>query len=169
MDGGFKWYSLRQVSRRFLPDLDWGLQEYVLLSLVSHFPNFFLVCQLGCTACSDGTGVCIACADGFTQNANDKTKCTAESTKSSSGAVCPNGSFGDGSAQCKSCDPACATCNGATSNDCLTCASGTYVFNGTCVSASSTGVCDGGSLIADNNKGACDSKFILICVITGFQ
>ncbi|KAF9026747.1 growth factor receptor domain-containing protein [Hymenopellis radicata] len=115
------------------------------------------ICQLGCTSCSDGTGVCIACADGFTQNANDKTKCTAESTKSSSGAVCPDGSFGDGSAQCKSCDPACKTCNGATSNNCLTCASGTYVFNGTCVSASSTGVCDGGSLIADNNKGACDT------------
>ncbi|SJL15778.1 uncharacterized protein ARMOST_19283 [Armillaria ostoyae] len=92
-------------------------------------------CQLGCSACADSTGVCLTCKTGFTQDGNDKTKCDAPQSTTSSG----------------------TKCTGATSNDCTLCATGSYTFNGSCVSASSTGVCEGTNLIADNNKHVCDA------------
>ncbi|KAL0580351.1 hypothetical protein V5O48_001688 [Marasmius crinis-equi] len=126
-------------------------------------PGFFLsstgdchTCQLGCSSCADGTGVCQTCKPGFTQDANDKTKCNPSQSVTGTGTVCPDGSFSDGT-KCQACSPSCRTCRGATSNDCVICASGTYAFNGGCVAADGNGVCQGTNLIADNNKVACDT------------
>ncbi|THV06947.1 hypothetical protein K435DRAFT_772951 [Dendrothele bispora CBS 962.96] len=114
------------------------------------------ICQLGCTSCADGTGECLSCASGFTQDGNDKTKCEAVPSTTSDGTVCPDNSFGSGSS-CQPCSSSCQTCNGGTSNDCIICKSGTYKLNGACVSADGNGVCAGSSLIADNNKHECDT------------
>ncbi|KAF9487988.1 hypothetical protein BDN71DRAFT_547912 [Pleurotus eryngii] len=114
------------------------------------------LCQLGCDRCADGTGVCLACKSGFTQDANDRTKCTPVPTSTSSGTICPQGSFANG-ATCSPCSPSCQSCTGGTSNDCSVCAPNTFAFNGGCVRASADGVCEGSSRIADNNKGSCDA------------
>ncbi|KAF8898212.1 insulin-like growth factor binding protein [Gymnopilus junonius] len=127
-------------------------------------PGFFLtstgdcqVCQLGCSQCSDGTGECVSCKQGFTQNANDKTKCDPLPSSTSSGTVCPDGSFSAG-AQCSPCSPSCRTCTGPSSNQCILCAQGTYLFNSNCISADTNGVCQGtNGMIADNNKNECDT------------
>ncbi|KAF9264245.1 hypothetical protein L218DRAFT_926619 [Marasmius fiardii PR-910] len=113
-------------------------------------------CQLGCSSCADGTGVCQTCKPGFTQDANDKTKCNPAQSTTNTGTVCPDGSFSDGT-KCQPCSPSCRTCRGSTSNDCVICASGTYAFNGSCVAADANGVCQGTNLIADNNKVSCDT------------
>ncbi|KAJ7746496.1 TNFR/NGFR cysteine-rich region family protein [Mycena maculata] len=114
------------------------------------------ICQIGCTACADGTGECTTCKSGFTQDANDNTKCDAPPSTTSTGTLCPNGAFADG-ANCTPCSSACKTCTAGTSTDCVECAAGTYLLNGACVSASATGVCAGSSLIANNDKLECDS------------
>ncbi|KAF7291999.1 Growth factor receptor domain-containing protein [Mycena indigotica] len=114
------------------------------------------VCQIGCSACADGSGECTTCKNGFTQDANDKTKCNALPEVNSAGTTCPPGSFADGQ-NCSPCSPSCKTCTGGTSNDCVLCASGTFTLNNTCVSADTNGVCQGTSLIANNNKAECDS------------
>ncbi|KAF7323850.1 Growth factor receptor domain-containing protein [Mycena kentingensis (nom. inval.)] len=114
------------------------------------------MCEIGCSACADGSSECTACKTGFTQDANDRTKCNASPSVSSSGNTCPPGSFADG-ANCSPCSPSCKTCTGPTSNDCILCASGTFLLNNTCVSADNNGVCAGTALIANNNKGECDS------------
>ncbi|KAF7348623.1 Extracellular matrix protein FRAS1 [Mycena venus] len=126
-------------------------------------PGFFLtstgdcsICQIGCTACTDGTGVCTACKSGFTQDANDRTKCNPPPSITSSGTLCPPGAFSDGT-NCTPCSSSCQTCTAGTSNDCVECAAGTYLLNGACVSADANGVCEGSALIADNNKLECDS------------
>ncbi|KAJ7056178.1 TNFR/NGFR cysteine-rich region family protein [Mycena amicta] len=126
-------------------------------------PGFFLtnngdcsICEIGCTACADGSGECTTCKNGFTQDANDRTKCNAVPEINSSGTTCPPGSFADG-ANCSPCSPSCKTCTGETSNDCVQCATGTFLLNSTCVSADANGVCQGTSLIANNNKVECDS------------
>ncbi|KAJ6572174.1 insulin-like growth factor binding protein [Mycena capillaripes] len=126
-------------------------------------PGFFLtstgdcsICQIGCTACTDGTGVCTACKSGFTLDANDRTKCDAPPSITSSGTLCPPGAFSDGT-NCTPCSASCKTCTAGTSNDCVECAAGTYLLNGACVSADANGVCAGSLLIADNNKLECDS------------
>ncbi|KAF9073970.1 hypothetical protein BDP27DRAFT_1288346 [Rhodocollybia butyracea] len=127
------------------------------------------ICAIGCSACADLTGECQTCKSGFTQDANDKTLCDAEPTSTSSGTVCPDGSFGSGGT-CSTCSPSCQTCNGPTSNDCIICASGSYAFNGSCVTANSGGVCAGTGLIADNNKKECDAcgAKCTSCEIPGF-
>lgn len=114
------------------------------------------VCQLGCTQCADGTGDCISCKSGFTQNANDRTKCLATQATTSTGTVCPDGSFSNGTA-CAPCAPLCQTCSGPASSDCVVCGAGQYTLNGACVSTDANGVCQGSALIADNNKHECDS------------
>ncbi|KIP07475.1 hypothetical protein PHLGIDRAFT_29978 [Phlebiopsis gigantea 11061_1 CR5-6] len=113
-------------------------------------------CQLGCTQCADSTGDCIACKTNFSLNANDRTKCIAQQSTTSTGTVCPDGSFSNGTA-CTPCSPLCSTCSGATSSDCIICGAGQYSLNGNCVSADGNGVCQGSTLIADNNKHECDS------------
>ncbi|KAF8067687.1 TNFR/NGFR cysteine-rich region family protein [Lyophyllum atratum] len=115
-----------------------------------------MFCQLGCSQCADGTGVCTVCKSGFTQNPNDRTKCNPPQSTTSTGTVCPDGSFSSGSA-CTPCSPSCQTCTGGTSNDCIVCASGQYSFNGACVGVNSDGICQGSKLIADNNKQECDA------------
>lgn len=115
------------------------------------------MCQAGCTQCADGTATCIACKQGFTQDANDKTKCNALPSTTTTGTRCPDGSFSAG-AQCAQCSPSCRTCTGPSSNDCVLCASGSYLFNGNCVQANSDGVCQGtNGMFADNNKNECDT------------
>ncbi|KAG5722304.1 Protein MAM3 [Termitomyces sp. T112] len=114
------------------------------------------VCQLGCTACQDGTGICTTCKSGFTQNQNDRTKCDPPQSVTSSGTICPDGSFSNGSG-CTRCASSCDKCTGGTSNDCIVCASGLYSLNGACVSADSNGICSGTNMIADNNKVECDA------------
>ncbi|KAI6123178.1 growth factor receptor domain-containing protein [Pisolithus croceorrhizus] len=114
------------------------------------------ICQLGCAECAAGSGDCITCQSGFTQNANDRTMCNAVSQTTSSGTTCPDGSYSNGSS-CEPCATECQTCTGSTSNDCVICASGTYSLNGSCVQTNSVGVCQGSSLIANNNKHECDT------------
>lgn len=131
------------------------------LSLVQWFANcliFQSVCQIGCTQCSDGTGTCTSCKTGFSQDANDRTKCNPPTQSTNAGQACPNGSFASG-ASCSPCSSSCQTCTGGTANDCVVCASGLFTLNGACVSANADGVCQGSNLIADNNKRECDSAF----------
>ncbi|KDR81943.1 hypothetical protein GALMADRAFT_114788 [Galerina marginata CBS 339.88] len=126
-------------------------------------PGFFLtstgdcqVCQLGCTQCSDGTGACLACKQGLTQDPNDKTKCDLLPAATTTGTICPERSFSTG-AQCALCSPSCRSCTGPSSSECVVCASGQYLFNGSCVEANADGVCEGtNGMIADNNKNECD-------------
>src|SRR5258707_15237404 len=76
------------------------------------------VCQLGCTQCADGSGDCTTCKSGFSQDANDRTRCVKVATRTNPGGVlCPDGSFASGT-QCSKCSPSCSTCTGPTSNDC---------------------------------------------------
>ncbi|EPQ50569.1 growth factor receptor domain-containing protein [Gloeophyllum trabeum ATCC 11539] len=126
-------------------------------------PGFFLdsngdcsVCELGCTSCADGNGDCLTCASGFTIDANDRTKCIAPQSTTSTGTTCPDGSFSNGTV-CTPCSTECQTCKGPTSNDCIICGNGRYALNGTCVPADGNGVCEGSSLIANNDKHECDS------------
>ncbi|KAI8974261.1 hypothetical protein BD414DRAFT_424620 [Trametes punicea] len=114
------------------------------------------VCGLGCTQCADGNGDCISCKSGFTQDANDRTQCFAAQATTSTGTVCPDGSFSNGTS-CEPCSPLCQTCSGPTSNDCIICGAGKYTLNGNCVGTDGNGVCDGSSLVADNNKHECDA------------
>lgn len=115
-------------------------------------------CELGCDQCESGSGICTACASGFTQDANDRTKCNAATSVTTSGTQCPDGSFSNGTA-CAACSTSCTTCNGPTSNDCIVCANGQYKLNGTCVTTDTNGVCSGSSMIANNNKHECDCEY----------
>ncbi|KAJ7034556.1 TNFR/NGFR cysteine-rich region family protein [Mycena alexandri] len=126
-------------------------------------PGFFLtdagdcsICELGCTSCAPSTGICTACKTGFTQDANDKTKCNPPPSITTTGTTCPDGAFANGQ-NCAPCSGSCKTCTAGTSNDCVQCAAGTYLFNGACVSADANGVCAGSALIANNDKLECDS------------
>ncbi|KAF8626282.1 hypothetical protein AX15_004954 [Amanita polypyramis BW_CC] len=115
------------------------------------------VCQPGCAQCADTTGTCVACKSGYTQDANDPTKCNPVRATISSTTTCPDGSFSNG-AQCGPCSLSCQTCTGPSSNECATCANGKYIFNGNCVDADGNGVCEGANgMIADNNKKECDT------------
>jgi len=128
-------------------------------------PGFFLdgngdcaVCQLGCQQCADGSGICVTCKQGFTQDANDRTKCDAVQSVTSSGTVCPDGSFSNGSS-CQPCSSSCSTCSGPTSNNCIICGNGQFSLGGSCVPTDGNGVCAGSSMIANNNKHECDSEY----------
>ena len=70
---------------------------------------------------------------------------------------CPNG---DSSPTCCKCDPACDTCTGPLSTDCIRCSLGRSLNNKTCFPVNSTnGVCEGAGNMVDNRvKGKCDSK-----------
>ena len=128
-----------------------------------NIPSFFFliiltVCELGCSQCADGTSTCTSCKQNFTQNANDNTKCIPLPSVTSAGTTCPDGSFSNGQ-QCSACSPSCSTCNGPSSNDCIVCATGQSLFNGSCVSTNADGVCEGSNgMIANNNKQECDSE-----------
>ncbi len=124
------------------------------------FLSLFAVCQIGCTACADGSGACQTCKPGFSRDANDATKCNPPAQATNNGVVCPSGSFSNGTSSCAPCASACQTCTGPTSNDCIVCASGLFTLNGACVSANADGICQGSNLIADNNKRECDSKSV---------
>ncbi|TFK34913.1 insulin-like growth factor binding protein [Crucibulum laeve] len=115
------------------------------------------VCQFGCSECADTSGSCTSCKKGFTRNSSDQSKCDALPPASSDGEACPSNTFGDG-INCTACSSSCATCKGPTSNDCTACATGSYMFNGSCVGADSDGVCVGsGGFIADNVRQQCST------------
>ncbi|CAA7268508.1 unnamed protein product [Cyclocybe aegerita] len=126
-------------------------------------PGFFLtsggdcqVCKIGCTQCSDGSGECTSCKSGFTLNTNDRTQCNPIQQATTSGQVCPEGSFSNGGS-CSPCSSVCQSCTGGSSNDCVVCAPNLFTLNGACVPANSDGICQGVDLIADNNKRECDT------------
>lgn len=128
------------------------------LFLINVAQELWLVCQPGCSQCADTTGTCIQCKQGFSINAADNTKCDIVQKPTSTGQTCPDGSFSDGSS-CSVCSSACKTCTGPTSNDCVACAAGKYMFNGNCVSANGDGSCEGTTgMIANNLKGECDGE-----------
>ena len=127
-------------------------------------PGFFLdgngdcsVCELGCQQCADGSGICVTCKQGFTQDANDRTKCDSVQSVTTTGTVCPDGSFSDG-ATCQPCSPSCSTCSGPTSNNCIQCGNGQFTLGGSCVPTDGNGVCTGSSMVGNNNKHECDSE-----------
>ena len=89
---------------------------------------------------------------------NDKTLCDPPPSLTLDGNVCPNGAFSDGQ-QCALCSQSCSTCDGPSSNNCIVCASGQSMFQGSCVKVGTNGVCAGtGGMIADNNKQQCDGE-----------
>lgn len=124
------------------------------------------VCQIGCSSCTDISAVCTTCQNGFTADANDKTKCdplpsTIPGTTAGTTQPCPDGSFSTGQ-QCAVCSPSCGTCSGPSSNNCTGCPIGQFLFGGNCVGVSANGVCQGtNGMIADNNKKECDSALTL--------
>ena len=94
----------------------------------------------------------------FTINQNDDTKCDALPAKTTTGTLCPDGSYSAGK-QCALCSTTCTTCYGATSKKCIACSSGLSQFQGRCVPVGPDGVCVGtGGMIVDNNKQECDGK-----------
>ncbi|KAH9984463.1 insulin-like growth factor binding protein [Russula vinacea] len=141
--------------------LDHRIQRHSMRNLCSRILlgwEWQLCClRLGCQQCADGSGICVTCKQGFTQDANDRTKCDAVQSVTSSGTVCPDGSFSNGST-CQPCSPSCSTCSGATSNECIVCGNGQFSLGGSCVPTNGNGVCDGSSMVANNNKHECDSE-----------
>ncbi|PAV23032.1 growth factor receptor domain-containing [Pyrrhoderma noxium] len=132
------------------------------------------VCQLGCSSCLDSTGIYSAYESGFTLSSTDSTKCTPQSSVTSTRTVCTDGSFSGGTA-CTACNALCSTCTGSTGNDCIVCGSGRYKFNGSCVNVDSNGVCQAGltagnGFVADNNKKECEAcpEKCTACGITSF-
>lgn len=146
--------------------LAFSLPPLAIVKVCFPVPSFFfcyqaytgnIVCQLGCTQCVAGTGACTSCQSGFTQDPNDPTLCNPVQQSTNTGTACPDGSFANGGS-CSICSPSCKTCNGATSNNCILCANGSFMSNGSCLTTDGNGVCEGSSLIADNNKHECDSE-----------
>ncbi|KAJ7245392.1 insulin-like growth factor binding protein [Mycena haematopus] len=122
-------------------------------------PGFFLTSTGDCSnrlhRVHGRDGVCTACKTGFTQDANDRTKCDARQASRRRGRSVPLVRSRTGRTARRA--HLVQDVYGGTSNDCVQCAAGTYLFNGACVSADANGVCAGSALIADNNKLECDS------------
>jgi hypothetical protein len=132
-----------------------------LICSFSYLLTIVTVCKTGCSQCADGTGNCISCVTGFDQDRSDPTKCDPLD-KLTNGTSCAPQAFGNGQL-CSRCSPACQTCNGPSSNNCVICAStGSNIqslFNNHCVSVNSDGICQGtNGMIADNNKQQCESE-----------
>jgi hypothetical protein len=135
--------------------------------LLMNFPNLTLVpvCSLNCLTCSSISGQCLSCKQGFTLSTNDPTRCNPLPQSTSSGSLCPDGSFApQGSSTCQVCDSSCKSCIGPSSGECSECAQGSFMLRGgngqgTCVRADTGGQCQGsGGLVADNIKKECDSE-----------
>ncbi|KAH8828150.1 TNFR/NGFR cysteine-rich region family protein [Flagelloscypha sp. PMI_526] len=131
------------------------------------------VCQIGCATCSGPSGACSACKQGFSLDPSDQTKCNPPQSATSTGQICPDGSFSSGG-QCTPCNGACGTCTAGTANDCVVCAQGLFKNpQGQCVSANGDGVCDGsnGALVVDNVKKECEAcgAKCTSCKISGFN
>uniref|UniRef100_A0A0X3NUK1 EGF-like domain-containing protein n=1 Tax=Schistocephalus solidus TaxID=70667 RepID=A0A0X3NUK1_SCHSO len=126
-------------------------------------------CLKGCTDASAST--CVDCKAGWKATQSNVSKsgkhcadideCSDSSHNCQLGTYCVNI---EGSFNCKSCAPSCATCHGPTSLDCLTCASGYQLANSECIdinecSAEST-VCRGEHEKCVNTPGSyrCDCE-----------
>jgi hypothetical protein len=133
-------------------------------------------CELGCDQCEDGSGICTSCAEHFSQDANDRTKCDSATVVTNTGTRCPDGGFSNGTT-CLQCSTSCQTCNGPTSNDCIICANAQFKLNGSCVTTDASGVCSGSTMIANNNNHQCDGAYcaaffalqvlIILCSLSG--
>ncbi|ORY26154.1 insulin-like growth factor binding protein [Naematelia encephala] len=136
-----------------------------------------LACPLGCDSCTlksgtDNAAVCTSCASGLSLSSAGTATCVAKGS-------CSDGQyFDESSSSCKSCSPACKTCTGPSTSDCLACASPRASLNGTCVGYdSSNGVCDSslsglqGVFVVDNEQSLCEAcpAGCLTCFIPSFS
>ncbi|TYJ59030.1 hypothetical protein B9479_000019 [Cryptococcus floricola] len=123
-----------------------------------------LACPLGCTSCTlqsstNSTASCTSCSSTLSLSTAVPATCTT-STGS-----CSDGTYYDSStSSCESCSPACSTCTGPSTSDCLACASPRVHLQGSCVGYdASTGVCDSaltqldGMFVVNNAKSECDA------------
>ncbi|KAH8926246.1 hypothetical protein BT69DRAFT_1278985 [Atractiella rhizophila] len=117
-------------------------------------------CAPGCLSCSPQTGTCLSCATGFQTSSRDPTTCEpapfiAPNSTTNSFTTCPNGSFHNpATGTCDPCSPVCSTCFGASSDQCVTCASPRGILAGTCVAVDqATGICDASALPSGAREG----------------
>ncbi|KAJ9116594.1 hypothetical protein QFC20_000527 [Naganishia adeliensis] len=132
-----------------------------------------------CSVCREGwfldlfTGDCLACPLGAKACTSEvqANKCiegwsidlAGKCSLSGNAASCVEGQYWDGNS-CSACSPACQSCTGASSNECIKCASPRANILGSCVPYdATTGVCDladvgvGGTYFVDVVKGRCDA------------
>ncbi|KAE8539232.1 hypothetical protein D1P53_004330 [Cryptococcus gattii VGV] len=141
-------------------------------------PNTFTACPLGCEKCelqanTNSTAACTSCSSTLSLSTTNPTICV------SSNGTCFSGSYYDSStSSCESCSPACSTCTGPGTSECLSCASPRVNLQGSCVGYdSTTGNCDSslsgleGLFVVNNQKSECDScpAGCLSCYIPSFS
>nr|XP_019003090.1 uncharacterized protein I203_04127 [Kwoniella mangroviensis CBS 8507]OCF66551.1 hypothetical protein I203_04127 [Kwoniella mangroviensis CBS 8507] len=137
-----------------------------------------LACPLGCDTCTlqqgaNSTATCTSCS--YSLSLTTANPATCASTIGS----CADGTYYDASsASCKSCSPACSTCTGPSTSDCLSCASPRMNLQGSCVYYdASTGICDSalstlqGVYVVNLDKSECDAcpSGCLECHIPSFS
>ncbi|WVQ74411.1 hypothetical protein IAR50_004012 [Cryptococcus sp. DSM 104548] len=123
-----------------------------------------LACPLGCESCTlqsntNSTASCTSCSSTLSLSTAVPTTCT------SSTGSCSDGTYYDSStSSCENCSPACSSCTGPSTSDCLACASPRVHLQGSCVGYdASTGVCESalteldGVFVVNNAKSECDS------------
>ncbi|WRT66635.1 uncharacterized protein IL334_003594 [Kwoniella shivajii] len=123
-----------------------------------------LACPLGCGSCTlqsgtNSTATCTSCSANL--SLSDTSPATCIATKGS----CVDGTFYDeSSSSCMSCSPACSTCTGPSTSECLSCATPRVNLQGSCVYYdASTGVCDTllsaltGVYVVNLEKSECDA------------
>ncbi|WWC69932.1 uncharacterized protein I206_103876 [Kwoniella pini CBS 10737] len=102
-------------------------------------------CPLGCDTCSlhagtNATATCTSCSSTLSLSVASPATCIA------SRGSCADGTYyDDTTSSCADCSPACSTCTGPSTSDCLSCASPRVNLQGSCVFYdAATGVCDSG-------------------------
>ncbi|WVQ79606.1 hypothetical protein IAT38_001706 [Cryptococcus sp. DSM 104549] len=137
-----------------------------------------LACPLGCKSCelqanTNATAACLSCSASLSLSTANPATCVASSGS------CQSGTYYDSSSSsCQSCSPACSTCTGPSTSECLSCASPRVNLHGSCVGYdASTGRCDSslsgldGVFVVNNQKSKCDSCPVgcLSCKIPSFS
>ncbi|ORX35656.1 hypothetical protein BD324DRAFT_66901 [Kockovaella imperatae] len=119
-------------------------------------------CPLGCTSCElrpgSVTPTCTSCRQSLSLTSSDPPTCAPA-------ADCGDGLYWDASSSsCQSCSPACISCNGPETTDCLACAPPRIALQGSCVGYDvTTGVCESslsgltGVFVANNADSQCDA------------
>ncbi|EAR93938.2 H-type lectin domain protein (macronuclear) [Tetrahymena thermophila SB210] len=88
--------------------------------------NSCLLCQLGCRKCSSFS-VCLECAS-IKDNQGITQTYILDTQHQQCYLKCPNGKYFDlQTRQCTSCNKSCLTCDGKTSQNCLSCIDGAYI------------------------------------------
>nr|XP_019046602.1 hypothetical protein I302_05352 [Kwoniella bestiolae CBS 10118]OCF25532.1 hypothetical protein I302_05352 [Kwoniella bestiolae CBS 10118] len=123
-----------------------------------------LACPLGCDSCTlqqgtNATATCTSCSNSLTLSSANPVTCSA-----TSGSCSDSTYYDESSSTCKSCSPACSTCTGPSTSDCLSCASPRVNLQGSCVYYdASTGICDSalskleGVFVVTLEKSECDA------------